>query len=88
MATLEKAVASTYLSYVRPGRANGGFDGKTARQRAVQTAKDNAIPAAKAIYELWGDDLVEAAVHRIANRQGADKPAKPKPESAQPRDEE
>ena len=37
---------------------------------------DSSPSAAKAINELWGDDLVEAAVHRIANRQGADKPSK------------
>lgn len=78
MAMLEKSVAATYLSYVRPQRkANGGkFDHKVARTRAMETAKANALPAAKAIYELWGDDIVEGVVHRIANRQGADKPSK------------
>lgn len=84
LATLEKSVAATYLSYVRPLKKSGkGFDHKEARRRAFVTAKGRATSAAKAVYELWGDDLVDAAIHRIANRQGADKPSSaPKPEAA------
>ncbi len=70
---LQAAVANTYLSYVSGAKEDGKFDGAIARSKALATAKKSAIPAVKAIYELWGDDKVEALIHRIANKQGADK---------------
>lgn len=80
--SLWNGAASTYLAYVQTAKVDGNFDQKEARRRAVAAGKKMAGPAAKALYELWGDDKLDALVHRFANRQGADR-ASEKPVKAE-----
>jgi hypothetical protein len=74
--TLANAVASVYLTVVQPTKAAGTkIDGKAVRALAFNKAKEMAPEAAKAVYEAWGKDKVLSLIHRIANKQGANKPS-------------
>ncbi len=66
---IEAAVDQTYLSYVRQAKKDGKFDGKVARDKAVELAKNLASGAGKKIITAWGKDALESLVHKIANRK-------------------
>lgn len=80
--TLANAVASIYLTIVQPLKAKGEkLNGAVVRQAAFDKAKELAPDAAKAVYEAWGKEKVLSLIHRIANKQGANKVSQPKTET-------